>query len=88
MKAYKGLTAQVPGFLAMLFIIPLGGAYGIEQQPQADTVQALRDRDPRDEVFYFVLPDRFYNADPSNDRGDNPEGSVLDHGYLPTHKGY
>ncbi|WP_100643657.1 alpha-amylase family glycosyl hydrolase [Alteromonas facilis] len=26
-------------------------------------------RDVRDDVFYFVLPDRFNNADPSNDNG-------------------
>jgi len=27
------------------------------------------DRDIEDEVFYFVLPDRFHNGDPSNDNG-------------------
>ena len=26
-------------------------------------------RDVRDDVFYFVMPDRFNNADPSNDNG-------------------
>jgi len=26
-------------------------------------------RDVRDDVFYFVLPDRFYNANPDNDHG-------------------
>jgi len=26
-------------------------------------------RDVRDEIFYFVMPDRFHNADPSNDNG-------------------
>src|SRR5947209_4874644 len=28
-----------------------------------------RSRLPEDEVIYFVLPDRFENGDPSNDRG-------------------
>lgn len=27
-------------------------------------------RDIQDDVFYFVMPDRFHNADPSNDNGD------------------
>jgi glycosidase len=29
----------------------------------------FRDRLPQDEVIYFVIPDRFRNGDPSNDRG-------------------
>jgi pullulanase-type alpha-1,6-glucosidase len=40
-----------------------------------------------DEVFYFVLPDRFDNGDPSNDAG-GITGGVLDHGFEPTNKGY
>ncbi len=40
-----------------------------------------------DKVFYFVLPDRFANGDPGNDRG-GLEGGPLDHGFLPTHKEY
>ena len=31
-------------------------------------------RDVRDDVFYFVMPDRFNNADLSNDRGDKNGG--------------
>ncbi|AEP31165.1 alpha-amylase family glycosyl hydrolase [Brumicola nitratireducens] len=27
-------------------------------------------RDIKDDIFYFVMPDRFHNADPSNDNGD------------------
>ena len=46
----------------------------------------------QDEVFYFVLPDRFENADTSNDFGDDPGGStdedILRHGFFPENHGY
>lgn len=45
------------------------------------------DRLPEDEVVYFVLPDRFENADTSNDKG-GLTGGPLDHGFDPTHKGF
>ncbi|MGA1799226.1 alpha-amylase family glycosyl hydrolase [Sphingomonas sp. 4RDLI-65] len=46
-----------------------------------------RARLPQDEVIYFVLPDRFENADPSNDRG-GIAGDRLRTGYDPTAKGF
>jgi glycosidase len=46
-----------------------------------------RARLPEDEVIYFVLPDRFENADPSNDRG-GLSGDRLKTGYDPTSKGF
>ncbi|MFB6706338.1 pullulanase-type alpha-1,6-glucosidase [Streptomyces sp. NPDC056333] len=39
------------------------------------------------EQFYFVMPDRFANGDPSNDRG-GLTGSRLETGYDPTDKGF
>jgi len=48
---------------------------------------SFRDRLPQDEVVYFVLPDRFDNADPSNDRG-GLKGGPLQTGFDPTHKGF
>ncbi|MFJ9429951.1 pullulanase-type alpha-1,6-glucosidase [Streptomyces sp. NPDC101490] len=39
------------------------------------------------EQFYFVLPDRFANGDPSNDRG-GLTGSRTQHGFDPTDKGF
>jgi pullulanase-type alpha-1,6-glucosidase len=46
----------------------------------------------QDEVFYFVLPDRFDDGDPNNNVGDDPGGTttadVLRHGYLPTNRGF
>ena len=45
-------------------------------------------RDPiQDDVFYFVMPDRFANGDPANDTGGIP-GDRLDHGFDPTDKGF
>jgi glycosidase len=46
-----------------------------------------RARLPEDEVIYFVLPDRFENGDPSNDRG-GLSGDRLQTGYDPTSKGF
>ncbi len=50
-------------------------------------------RDPvriaaQENVFYFVLPDRFENGDPSNDAGGDLSGDPLVNGFLDTHKGY
>ncbi len=46
----------------------------------------------QDDVFYFLLPDRFNNGDPSNDVGADPGGTtdadVLRHGFLLSNKGY
>jgi glycosidase len=49
-----------------------------------------------DEVLYFAIPDRFNDGDPSNNCGDyagvcvagDTQENVLDHGYLPSDKGY
>ena len=49
--------------------------------------QAYLDRSPEEEIVYFVLPDRFENGDPSNDRG-GWRGDRLDHGFDPAHKGF
>ena len=46
-----------------------------------------RARLPEDEVMYFLLPDRFENGDPSNDRG-GLKGDRLKTGYDPTAKGF
>lgn len=55
--------------------------------PVAAQDAAFRDRLPEDEVVYFMLPDRFENGDPSNDRG-GLEGDRLVTGFDPTHKGF
>ena len=47
----------------------------------------FRARLPEDETVYFLLPDRFDNADPSNDRG-GLTGDRLRTGFDPTAKGF
>src|SRR3546814_17166256 len=51
--------------------------------PPAD----YRERPASDEIIYFVLPDRFENGDPSNDRG-GLTGDRLATGYDPAAKGF
>lgn len=46
-----------------------------------------RARLPEDEVIYFVLPDRFENGEPANDRG-GLSGDRLTTGFDPTAKGF
>ncbi|MFS2316772.1 alpha-amylase family glycosyl hydrolase [Maricaulis sp. D1M11] len=47
----------------------------------------INDRLPQDEIIYFVMPDRFENADTRNDRG-GIEGGPLEHGFDPTNTGF
>src|SRR5438309_4824406 len=53
----------------------------------APSAADFRSRQPQDEVIYFVLPDRFENGDPANDRG-GLSGDRLTTGFDPTSKGF
>jgi glycosidase len=53
----------------------------------AAPVQDFRSRLPEDEIVYFLLPDRFDNGDPSNDRGGLTGGRLVT-GFDPTAKGF
>ncbi len=53
----------------------------------ADTAVNFRDRSQSDEVIYFVLPDRFANGDPRNDRG-GIKGDRLATGFDPASRGF
>ncbi len=55
--------------------------------PAAAWASDYRDRPAQDEIIYFVLPDRFENGDPANDRG-GLEGDRLATGYDPAAKGF
>ena len=50
-------------------------------------LETVRARLPQDEVIYFLLPDRFENGDPRNDRG-GLKGDRLVTGFDPTSKGF
>ena len=49
--------------------------------------QEYRARLPQDEVIYFLLPDRFADGDPANDRG-GLRGGPLQTGFDPAAKGF
>lgn len=55
--------------------------------PAVLPAQDYRQRRPEDEVIYFLLPDRFENGDPANDRG-GIAGDRLKTGFDPTDKGF
>ena len=63
--------------------LPLALCVAARAAPAAD----YRARLPEDEVIYFLLPDRFENGDPSNDRG-GLTGDRLATGFDPTSKGF
>ncbi len=85
---YRGLIAPTKGadmtnrnpttplLFILLFLALCGGARA-----------AALDRAIQDEVFYFVLPDRFYNADSTNDAGGY-KGDKFSHGFDPTDKAF
>jgi glycosidase len=67
----------------LVFFVSITGAYA----------QIPINRPPEDEIFYFLIPDRFMDGNPSNNfGGDTRQGlsqeDVLRHGHLPSDKGY
>ncbi|MBI1685998.1 alpha-amylase family glycosyl hydrolase [Caulobacter hibisci] len=64
-----------------------GLAATVVPAPALAASETFRDRLPQDEVIYFVLPDRFANGDPANDRG-GLKGDRLATGYDPADKGF
>jgi glycosidase len=73
-------------FRAMPYF-PLIVALGALIAPAAFGAEISRDRLPQDEVVYFLLPDRFENGDPSNDRG-GLSGDRLRTGFDPASRGF
>ncbi|MCH8617123.1 alpha-amylase family glycosyl hydrolase [Sphingomonas sp. SM33] len=66
-----------------MVILTMLAAMVVATPPAAD----YRARQPEDEVIYFLLPDRFDNGDPANDRG-GLKGDRLTTGFDPTAKGF
>lgn len=67
----------------MSVIAVLASLAAATSAPAAD----YRARLPQDELIYFLLPDRFENGDPGNDRG-GLGGGPLEHGFDPARKGF
>ncbi|MDP3906598.1 alpha-amylase family glycosyl hydrolase [Novosphingobium sp.] len=62
-------------------------ALSVPASAQVPAAADFRARTPEQEVVYFVLPDRFENGDPKNDKG-GLKGDRLSTGYDPTAKGF
>ncbi|MCH2498210.1 MAG: alpha-amylase family glycosyl hydrolase [Erythrobacter sp.] len=73
-------------FVLPLLTLGLASVSPAQAQDSAGETN-FQDRPPSEEIVYFVLPDRFENGDPSNDRGDFV-GDRLETGYDPEHKGF
>ncbi len=65
-------------------LLPVCVMLGLSQPALAADYRA---RLPQDEIIYFLLPDRFENGDPPNDRG-GLTGDRLATGYDPTDTGF
>lgn len=72
---------------ALAVALALGAGAAGAATSSAKPNLAYRQRPPQDEVIYFVLPDRFANGDPRNDRG-GLAGDRLKTGYDPADKGF
>lgn len=89
----KTLSFMASASLATLMLAACGQQETGAGQPDTRTSvrpEALApyiSRPITDDVMYFVMPDRFYNGDPSNDTG-GIAGNAADHGFDPTHKGF
>jgi pullulanase/glycogen debranching enzyme len=60
----------------------------IEVPPEIAALVTATARNPiQDDVFYFVMPDRFANGSEDNNTGGIP-GDRLEHGFDPTDKGF
>ncbi|MBA2948486.1 pullulanase-type alpha-1,6-glucosidase [Streptomyces himalayensis] len=82
-------AAAVAAALCAALVPALPTAAAATPPPPSDAALAAEParHDLTREQFYFVLPDRFANGDPSNDRG-GLTGSRLATGYDPADKGF
>jgi glycosidase len=73
---------RLRGALRAALVLAIGAAAA-----PAVAAESYLDRPPSDEIVYFVLPDRFENGDPANDRG-GLSGDRLRTGFDPAAKGF
>ncbi|MET7788035.1 pullulanase-type alpha-1,6-glucosidase [Streptomyces sp900116325] len=76
---------------ALIPVVPAGATTAAPRPPGPPSDARLAAEPARHDLtreqFYFVMPDRFADGDPSNDRG-GLTGSRLETGYDPTDKGF
>jgi glycosidase len=82
----KAMRADVV-FSPLKSLVALLALASIGPPPTIAAPEQVRTRPPEREVVYFLLPDRFENGDPTNDRG-GLAGDRLRTGFDPTSKGF
>jgi glycosidase len=85
MRSALPFARRALGLLGLALAATAAQASG--QSPAATTLSATRARPPEDETIYFLLPDRFENGDPANDRGGLAGGRLVT-GYDPADAGF
>lgn len=71
--------------IGLLSAVVLPGAS--DTPPAVQAAAGFRARSPGHEIVYFLLPDRFENGDPANDRGGLADNRLIS-GFDPTAKGF
>jgi len=85
-RIFVGLAAVLCASTAISGSALAGGPVAAEA-PAPVAAPPIAARGLEDEIIYFVLPDRFENGDPANDKG-GLKGGAFQHGFDPTHKGF
>lgn len=75
------------GGAALAAALACAGPAWAQSSGAVDSTAVVSARLPEDEIIYFLLPDRFENGDPGNDRG-GLEGERLRTGFDPTDPGF
>lgn len=68
-------------------LVSCGSVESSKTEPKDAFSENYLTRDVRDDVFYFVMPDRFANGDPSNDQGSETI-AISRGGFDPTSTGH
>jgi glycosidase len=85
--AMKQFLGRIAAMAAIAALAAMGAFSGASQAGSYGAGADFRARPPEDEIIYFLLPDRFENGDPANDRG-GLSGDRLRTGFDPTAKGF
>ena len=81
------VARQVFRLRCLLLVALSAASAAMALPPQPARLASLRARPPEDDIIYLVMPDRFANGDPANDRG-GLNGGKMQTGYDPTDKGF
>jgi glycosidase len=86
-RIFAGLAAVLCASTCISSAALAGGPVAAEGAVAPVAAPPIAERQLEDEIIYFVLPDRFENGDPANDKG-GLNGGALQHGFDPAAKGF